>query len=120
GVIAHEVAHLKNLDTKFMTLAGVMLGSIIILSDMAIRMFFYGGRGSRRSSSRGGDSGGGQAQIIFLLVAVLLIILGPILARLLYFALSRSREYLADASAAVSTRYPEGLATALLKIAGSG
>ncbi len=120
GVIAHEIGHLKNMDTKFMTLAGVMLGSIIILSDMAMRMFFYGGRGRSRSNSRGGDSGGGQAQVIFLLVALLLIILGPILARVLYFALSRAREYLADASAAVYTRYPEGLASALLKIAGFG
>lgn len=119
GVIAHEIAHLKNMDTKFMTLAGVMLGSIIILSDMAMRMFFYGGRGRRRSDSRGGN-GGGQAQLIFLAVAVLFIILGPILARVLYFAMSRVREYLADASAAVYTRYPEGLASALLQIAGSG
>jgi len=118
GVIAHEIGHLKNLDTKFMTLAGVMLGSIIILSDMAMRMFFYGNRGSRRSNSRSGE-GGGQAQLIFLVVAILLIILGPLLARLLYFALSRAREYLADASAAVYTRYPEGLASALLKIAGA-
>lgn len=119
GVIAHEIAHLKNLDTKFMTLAGVMLGSIIIMSDVASRMFFYGGRGRTRSDSRGDSKGGGQAQLIMLLVAVLLIIIGPILARLLYFSLSRTREYLADASAAVYTRYPEGLASALIKISGS-
>lgn len=118
GVIAHEIAHLKNLDAKFMTLAGVMLGSIIILSDMAMRMFFYGGRGRRRSDSRSGE-GGGQAQLIFLVVAILLVILGPLLARVLYFAISRSREYLADASAAVYTRYPEGLASALQNIARS-
>lgn len=118
GVVAHEIAHLKNMDTKFMTLAGVMLGSIIIMSDMAMRMFFYGGgRGRKRSDSRG--EGNAQAQLAMLAVAILLIILGPILARLLYFAMSRAREYLADASAAVYTRYPEGLASALLNIGGA-
>lgn len=119
GVIAHEIAHLKNLDTKFMTLAGVVLGSIIILADMASRFYLYGGRGRSRSSSRGSDnnsSGAGQLQLIMLIVAVVLIVVGPILARILYFSLSRTREYLADASAAVYTRYPEGLASALLKI----
>lgn len=117
GVIAHEIAHLKNLDTKFMTLAGVMMGSIIIMSDMAMRMFFHGNRGRTRSNSRG--DGNAQAQIIMLVVALLLIIVGPILARLLYFALSRAREYLADASAAVYTRYPDGLASALMRISES-
>ncbi len=117
GVVAHEVAHLKNLDTRFMTLAGVMLGSIIIMSDMGMRMFFYGNRGRSRSSSRGRNDVGGHPA--FLLIALLLVILGPIVAQLLYFALSRTREYLADASAAVYTRYPEGLASALHKIAGA-
>lgn len=120
GVIAHEIAHLKNLDTRFMTLAGVMMGSIIIMSDLALRMFFYGGRGNSRAKSRGDNGGGGgQAQAIIFIIALVLIILGPILARVLYFALSRAREYLADASAAVYTRYPEGLASALMKIAGT-
>lgn len=118
GVIAHEVAHLKNLDAKFMTLAGVMLGSIIILADMSHRMLFYGNRTRTRSNSRN-SQGAGQAQLIFLVLALLLIVLGPVLARLLYFALSRSREFLADASSAVYTRYPEGLASALEKIAGT-
>ncbi len=110
GVIAHEVAHLKNRDVQFLTLAAVMLGSIVILSEMAWRMMRYGGR--RRSNSRGG----GQAQLIFLAIGLLFAILGPIMAQMLYFACSRKREYLADACGAQFTRYPEGLASALEKI----
>jgi heat shock protein HtpX len=115
GVIAHEIGHLKNRDVQFMTLAAVMLGTIIILSQIVTRSLWYGGRGRSRSESRGG-SGGGQAQIIILIVGVLFLILGPIMAQLLYFACSRKREYLADASGAQFTRYPEGLASALEKI----
>lgn len=115
GVMAHEIGHIKNLDTKFMTVAGVMMGTIVILADVFVRMVFYGGVGRRRSSSKGG----GQAQLILFVVAIILAILAPILAQLLYLACSRSREYLADASAAIFTRYPEGLASALEKISGS-
>ncbi len=115
GVIAHEVGHLKNRDVQFMTLAAVMLGTIVILSEIVTRSLWYGGRGRSRSNSRSGD-GGGQAQIIILIVGVLFLILGPIMAQLLYFACSRKREYLADASGAQFTRYPEGLASALEKI----
>jgi len=115
GVIAHEIAHLKNRDTSFMTLAGVMLGSIIILSELAWRMFRYGGaRTSSRSRSRGG---GGQGQAVIIVVALLVAIIGPIVAQILYFATSRKREFLADACAAQYTRYPEGLASALERIA---
>jgi heat shock protein HtpX len=95
-----------------MTLAAVMLGSIVILSEIVRRWTWYGGRGSRRSSSRGG----GQAQAIILLLGLVFAILGPLMAQLLYFACSRKREFLADASAAQYTRYPEGLASALEKI----
>ena len=112
GVIGHEVGHLKNRDVQFMTLAAVMLGSIVILSEIVRRSLWYGGRGRSRSNSRGGD----QAQVIILIVGLLLAILGPIMAQLLYFACSRKREYLADASSAQFTRYPEGLASALEKI----
>ena len=112
GVIAHEVSHLKNRDVQFMTLAAVMLGSIVILSEIVRRALWYGGRGRSRSVSRGG----GQAQIIILLIGLLFAILGPIMAQLLYFACSRKREYLADACGAQFTRYPEGLASALEKI----
>lgn len=119
GVIGHEVGHLKNGDVKFMTLAAVMVGSIVMLADGASRMMRGMGRGSSRSRSRSGGSGGGQAQLIILLVAIVLMILAPILAQILYFACSRKREYLADASSALYTRYPAGLASALQKIAGS-
>ena len=116
GVIAHEIGHLKNQDVKFMTLAAVMLGSIVMLSEIFLRSLRFGGRSSRRSESRGG---GGQAQLILLVIAIAFAILGPLFAQVLYFACSRKREFLADASAAQFTRYPEGLASALEKIAGA-
>jgi heat shock protein HtpX len=112
GVIAHEVGHLKNRDVQFMTLAAVMLGSIVILSEIVGRSLWFGGRGRSRSDSRGG----GQAQVIIVIVGLVFAILGPVMAQLLYFACSRKREYLADASGAQFTRYPEGLASALEKI----
>ena len=116
GVIAHEMSHMKNRDVLLMTMAGVMLGTIVMLAYVAQRTFFFGGGGSRRSSSSK-DSGGGQ--VIILAVALVLLILAPIFAQLLYFAISRKREYLADASGALFTRYPEGLASALEKIGSS-
>ena len=111
GVVAHEIGHIRNLDIRFMTLAAVMLGSIVLLSDVFLRSLWFGG-GRRRG--RGGQ--GGQAQMILVVVSILMAILAPLLARLLYFACSRQREFLADASAARFTRYPEGLASALEKI----
>jgi len=114
GVVAHEIGHIANQDTRFMVLAGVMLGAIVVLADVLWRVAFVAGRGRRRSSSRGG----GQAMAYFMLVAVAFAVLAPILARLLYCACSRKREYLADANAAVFTRYPAGLASALEKISG--
>lgn len=118
GVVAHEMSHIINRDILFVTLAGVMLGSIVLISEIFLRSMFYSSLGSRRrySSDR---SGGGQAQIVMIVVAILFAILAPIFAQLLYFALSRKREYLADAGAVRLTRYPEGLAGALEKIAGS-
>jgi heat shock protein HtpX len=119
GVIAHEISHIIHRDILFVTLAGVMLGSIVLLSQIFLRGMFYSSLGSRRrySSSRG--EGGGQAQALMLIVAIVFAILAPILTQLLYFALSRKREYLADAGGARLTRYPEGLASALEKIAGT-
>ncbi len=118
GVIAHEMSHIKNRDVLLMSLAGIMLGTIVILSWYVTRMlFFTGGMGGGRRSSGGGGGGGGQA--ILMLIGLVFIILAPIAAQLLYFAVSRKREYLADASGALYTRYPEGLASALEKIAGS-
>jgi heat shock protein HtpX len=116
GVIAHEISHILHRDILFVTLAGIMLGSIVLLSQVFLRGMFYSSIGSRRRYS-GGGKGGGQAQLIMLIVAIVAAILAPIMAYLLYFALSRRREYLADAGAARLTRYPEGLASALEKIA---
>jgi heat shock protein HtpX len=117
GVIAHEVSHILHRDILFVTLAGIMLGSIVLLSQVFLRSMFYSSMmGSRRRYSSGGKDAG-QAQIIMLVVAIICAILAPIMAYLLYFALSRRREYLADAGAARLTRYPEGLASALEKIA---
>ena len=119
GVVAHEIGHIKNQDSRFMTIAGIMLGVIVIGADLYTRSMFYGGMGQRRSGSSDRDGGGNQLQIILFVVAIVLAILAPILANLLYLACSRSREYLADASSAVFTRYPEGLASALEKISRS-
>ena len=116
GVVAHEISHILHRDILFVTIAGVMLGAIVLLSDVFLRGMFYSSGGSRRRYSSGGK-GGGQAQLVLLLVAIIAAILAPIMAYLLYFALSRRREYLADAGGARLTRYPEGLASALEKIA---
>ncbi len=113
GVIAHELAHIRNQDVRLMVLAGVMLGSIVMLADVGRNLLWYGG--GRRS--RGSSSGGGGAVIAVL--AIVVMVIGPMLAQLFYFSLSRRREYLADASAAAFTRYPEGLASALEKIGGA-
>ena len=116
GVIAHEISHILNRDVLTMTFAGVMLCSIQLLADTFWRSM-RGGSSVRYRSSRRSGGGGGSGQGVFLLVALVLMIVGPVLARLFYFAISRRREYLADASAARLTRYPEGLASALEKLA---
>jgi heat shock protein HtpX len=118
GVIGHEVAHVKNRDVLLMVLLSVLLGSIVILAWYASRIMFFSGVSGGRRSSRGGG-GGGAAQLIILAVGIILMILAPIAAQLIYFAVSRRREYLADASSALYTRYPEGLASALEKLATS-
>jgi heat shock protein HtpX len=118
GVIGHEISHIVHRDVLFVTLAGIMLGSIVLLSQVFLRGMFYSSMtGSRRRYSSGGR-GGGQAQLVMLIIAIVAAILAPIMAYLLYFALSQRREYLADAGSARLTRYPEGLASALEKIAG--
>lgn len=115
GVVAHEMSHIVNRDIRFMTFAGIMLGSIVLISQVFMRGMFYSSMGRYRGSSK--DNGAGQA--VIMVVALLFAILAPIAAQLLYFAVSRKREYLADASAVKLTRYPEGLASALEKISGS-
>ncbi|HPY76772.1 MAG TPA: M48 family metallopeptidase, partial [Anaerohalosphaeraceae bacterium] len=115
GVIAHEVSHIVHRDILFVTLAGVLLGSVVLISQVFLRGMVYSSMSARRYSSRGSSRGGG-GQALLMLLAVLLAILAPLFTQLLYFALSRRREYLADAGAARLTRYPEGLASALEKI----
>lgn len=113
GVVAHEMSHIVNRDTLVMTFAGMMLGAITLMAEVFTRSLWFGG--GSRYKSKSSDKGG-QAQIIILVLAIALAILGPIMAQLLYFAISRKREYLADASAVRLTRYPDGLASALEKI----
>jgi heat shock protein HtpX len=117
GVIAHEISHIVNRDVLFMTMMGIMAGTIVLISEGFARAVFYGGTGTRyRSSDSRREGGGGQALIM--IVALVLAIVAPIVAQLIYYACSRRREYLADAGSAVYTRYPEGLASALEVIAG--
>lgn len=111
GVIAHELSHVKNYDIRFMTLVAVMVGAISILSNIFLRSrLFFGGR--RDDNREGGNIGG-----ILLIAGIVLAILSPLIAELIKLAISRRREYLADASGALLTRYPDGLASALEKIA---
>lgn len=105
GVVAHEISHVANFDIRFSMLAIVFVGAIALLGDFAWRMMFYGGGGRNRK--------GGGALIV---IALVFVILAPIFAQLVRFAISRQREYLADANGARLTRYPEGLASALEKI----
>jgi heat shock protein HtpX len=114
GVIGHELGHIRNRDVLLMIMAGIMLGTIVLLADVGRRSWLWGGRlRTRASPDRGG---GGRA--ILLAVAIVVMISAPLMARLLYLAISRKREYLADASSVQFTRYPEGLASALEKISG--
>ncbi len=117
GVVAHETSHILNRDILFMTFAGVMLGSIVLISEIFLRGMWFSAGSSNRYRGRSRESGQGQA--IIMIVAIVFAILAPILARLLYLAISRRREYLADASGVRLTRYPEGLASALDKISKS-
>lgn len=113
GVIGHEISHVRNYDIRWSLLVGVLVGSIALLADMFVRATFWGGVGRR---SRGRDSGGG-AQAIIMVVAIVFAILAPIFASLVQFAVSRQREYLADASSVDLTRNPTGLERALVTIA---
>lgn len=116
GVVAHEMSHIINRDVLVMTFAGMMLGAITLMAEVFTRSLWFGG--GSRYKSKSSDKGG-QGQIIILVLAIALAILGPMMAQLLYFAISRKREYLADASAVRLSRYPEGLASALEKISGT-
>src|SRR3989344_2200982 len=109
GVIAHELSHIKNYDIRVMVLASVLVGIIVFASEIMLRSFLWGGMSSN-------DNKGGRLNLIFIIIGVVLLILAPIVAQLIKFAISRKREYLADASGALITRYPKGLADALRKI----
>jgi heat shock protein HtpX len=106
GVIGHEMSHIKNYDIRYATLVAILVGTVALLSDWMRRSIFYRGRRKK----------GGAGSGIVILVALVLAILAPVIAQLIRLALSRQREYLADASGALLTRYPEGLASALEKI----
>ena len=113
AVIAHEMSHVKNYDIRTMTVVAALVGAIFLLSDAARRMMWFGGGGRGRRSSRGG---GGPVAAILLVVWVIALILAPVISQLLAMAVSRQREYLADASGAELTRNPLALASALEKI----
>jgi len=108
GVVAHEMSHIKNYDIRFMAIVAVLVGTVAFISDMFLRNLWWSGR--KRDNDRGGDQG------IFLIVGIVLAILSPIAGTIIQLAMSREREYLADASGALLTRYPEGLARALTKL----
>lgn len=115
GVIAHEMAHIKNYDIRTMTIVAALFGVVVLLADWSLRSLRYSGRvaGARRAGRRGGGAAAG----ILLLLTIVLMIVAPLLSRLVAMAVSRQREYLADASAAEFTRNPLGLARALEEIA---
>jgi heat shock protein HtpX len=115
GVIGHEIAHIKNRDVLLMVMCGILLGSIVMLAWFFSRYLLFGGATRSRRSSSSGNGGG----LLILILALVLIVIAPLAAQLIYYAISRKREYLADASSALYTRYPEGLASALEKIAAS-
>lgn len=117
GVIAHEMSHIKNRDVLLMAMCSILLGTIVILAWYGSRIMLFSSMGGSRRRSSGNS--GGAAQVVVLVVALVFMILAPLMARFIYLAISRKREYLADASAALYTRYPEGLASALEKISGS-
>jgi heat shock protein HtpX len=114
GVIGHELSHVRNFDIRFALLVAVLVGSIALLADFFLRFTFWGG-GRRGGGDR--DKGGGALVAIVYVIAIVLAILAPFIARLVQLAVSRQREYLADASSVELTRNPHGLEQALAKIA---
>lgn len=108
GVTAHELSHIQNYDIRLMTVVIICVGIVSLLANWFFRIGFFGGR-SKNSKNSG-------AGVIFLIIGLVLIILSPIVSKLIQFAVSRKREFLADASGVLLTRYPEGLAKALQKI----
>lgn len=110
GVVAHELSHVRNYDIRLMAIVVILVGLVALLADFFMRSLWYGGSRRERSDRS-------NAQGIFLMIGIVLAILSPLIATLIQLAVSRKREFLADASGALLTRYPEGLASALEKIA---
>jgi heat shock protein HtpX len=115
GVMGHELSHVRNYDIRFSLLVAVLVGSIALMADFFLRFTFWGGRG-RSGGDR--DKGGGGLQAIIFVVAIVLALIAPFIARMVQLAVSRQREYLADASSVELTRNPRGIEQALAKIAG--
>lgn len=111
GVIGHELSHVKNYDIRLMGIVTILIGVITLMADFLLRYSFFGGRRRDRNDE------GGQLQVVFFFIGLLLALLSPIIANLIQLAISRRREFLADASSAQLTKYPEGLASALEKLA---
>lgn len=112
GVIGHELAHVQDRDILVGTVVATLVGAAVLLSEFFMRAWFWGGIGGRR----GGDRGGGAVSLVLLVVGIVMLILAPIVGQIIRLAVSRNREYLADAQGAMLTRYPPGLIGALRKI----
>lgn len=112
GVLGHELSHIKNYDTRLMVVAAVLVGVVALLADLFLRYTWFGAGARRRYRGKGE----GAAGALILALALIAAVLAPVAAQMIKFAISRQREFLADASSALLTRYPEGLASALEKI----
>lgn len=115
GVLAHEMSHIKNYDIRLMCMVVVLVGLVVIFSEVLLRMFIFGGGEGRREGGGGGEEAG-IIYVVILIVGLAFLVLSPFIAQLLQLSISRKREYLADANGAMLTRYPEGLAGALEKL----
>jgi len=113
GVVAHELSHVLDRDILVGTIVATLVGAVVLLSEFFLRSWWWGGFRGRR----GNDSGGGGAELVVFALGVVLLVLAPIAGQIIRLAVSREREYLADAQGAMLTRYPPGLASALRKIA---
>jgi heat shock protein HtpX len=120
AVLAHELSHIKNYDMRVNMIAFALTSIISLLADFMINIAFFGGMGGYGNGRRGGGGMDGEGQTTFLFLGLIAAILAPIIASLIQLAISRRREYLADASGALTTRYPEGLISALNKIDKTG
>jgi heat shock protein HtpX len=115
GVIGHELSHVVDRDILVGTIVATLIGAVVLVSEFFMRSWWWGGFRGRR----GGDSGGGGAEAIVFAIGLVLLVLAPIIGKIVQLAVSRQREFLADAQGAMLTRYPPGLASALRKIAAS-